>query len=292
MKQIAVVSGKGGTGKTVVTACFAALARQSCLVDCDVDAANLHLMLAPDLRSRHVFESGVSATIDLSKCTRCGSCRDACRFDAISSDYRIDPIACEGCGICYEVCRPGAVDLVKSRCGEWFLSETKYGPLVHARLGIAEENSGKLVTLIRKTAAETAVARGLDMVLIDGPPGIGCPVIATLSGVDLALVVTEPSVSGMHDLDRVLELAAHFGIPAAVMVNKHDLSPENTGKIAASCADRNVSVIGMIPFSPEVVVSVVQGKPLVESGPSAITDSIVTAWRKTCQLSSGRTSDG
>ncbi len=193
MKQIVVISGKGGTGKTVITASLAALARSKVMADCDVDAADLHLLLNPKIKEKHEFRSGKTAIIDKKLCQQCGKCIAACRFNAISEDFTVDPVSCEGCGFCSHICPAEAIEMRENISGEWFISDTRFGPLVHARLGIAEENSGKLVTLVRQKAKESAENRGLDWVIIDGAPGIGCPVIASLSGVDCALVVTEPT---------------------------------------------------------------------------------------------------
>src|SRR4030042_1695751 len=192
MKQIVVISGKGGTGKTVLTASFAALAKNKVMVDCDVDAANLHFLLQPVIKERHEFRSGKTARIDAEVCRQCGKCIDVCRFGAIGNDFTVDPISCDGCGLCSHVCFAGAITMEENLSGEWFISDTKYGPFVHAKLGIAEENSGKLVAKIRQIAKEIAEKQDLNYVIIDGPPGIGCPVVASLSGVDCALIGTAP----------------------------------------------------------------------------------------------------
>ncbi|NWF52770.1 MAG: 4Fe-4S binding protein, partial [Nitrospirae bacterium] len=209
MKQIVVISGKGGTGKTILTASFASLAKNKVMADCDVDAADLHLLLQPEIKERHEFRSGVTATIDKELCQGCGECISVCRFNAISEDFTVDPISCEGCTICSYVCPAGAIKLEENISGEWFVSETKYGPFVHAKLGIAEENSGKLVSVVRQKAKEIAEKENLDYVIIDGPPGIGCPVIASLANVDLAMIVTEPTLSGIHDMERVAQVSKH-----------------------------------------------------------------------------------
>jgi MinD superfamily P-loop ATPase len=230
MKEIVILSGKGGTGKTSIVASFAALAQSKVLADCDVDASDLHLLLSPSMKEESEFWSGQVAFIDKEKCTQCGLCQDLCRFEAID-DFKVDPISCEGCGFCSHVCPADAITMKESLSGRWFISETKYGPLVHARLGIAQENSGKLVALVRQHAKQIAERDGLDYIISDGPPGIGCPVISSLSGANLALLVTEPTLSGIHDLERVLSVCHHFGIPALVCVNKYNLNEDNTHQI-------------------------------------------------------------
>ncbi len=226
MKELVVISGKGGTGKTSILAAFASLAKGKVLCDADVDAADLHLIMDPRIMERHDFQSGHMAVINQDKCTQCGRCRDLCRWNAISEDFVVDPIACEGCGVCHYFCPEEAIDFPLNTCGEWFISDTRFGPMAHARLGIAEENSGKLVTLIRQQGKKLAEEKNLDLLLTDGPPGIGCPVIASLGGATAVLIVAEPTVSGRHDMERVAELAAFFKVPAIVCVNKFDLNPD------------------------------------------------------------------
>ena len=278
MKQITVISGKGGTGKTVLTASFAALARKACIVDCDVDAADLHLLLHPIVREKHIFRSGSTAKIEKSRCRECGDCIDVCRFAAISDDFVVDPVSCEGCGICSIVCPSQAITMEENLSGEWYVSTTKYGPFVHARLGIAEENSGKLVMKIRQAAQSIAKDERLDHVIIDGPPGIGCPVIASLSGVDLALVVTEPTIAGIHDMERVLDVTDHFSIPAKVVVNKYDINTENSKSIAGICRRRGVEVLAHLPFSEKIVQSVVKGIPMTEFSENGVARAISDLW--------------
>jgi len=264
MRQIAVISGKGGTGKTVVAGSLAALAGNKVMVDCDVDAADLYLLLHPEVKERHEFRSGQTAVIDKKLCDGCGKCLSACRFGAISPGFDIAPFSCEGCALCANICPRGAVRMEENVSGEWFVSDTKYGPFVHARLGTAQDNSGKLVAKIRQAAADLAQKQKRDYVIIDGPPGIGCPVIASLSGVDRALVVTEPTLSGLHDARRVMEVAEHFNIPVKLAVNKYDLNPAVTDKIEAFCRERGVPVIGRIVFDETVVKALAEGKPVVE----------------------------
>jgi MinD superfamily P-loop ATPase len=264
MKELVVISGKGGTGKTSLLAAFASLAKGKALCDADVDAADLHLIMDPRIKERHDFESGHAAVINRDTCTQCGLCRELCRWDAISEDFTVDPIGCEGCGVCYYFCPEKAIDFPLKTCGEWYLSETRLGPMAHARLGIAEENSGKLVSLIRKEGKKLAEKESLDLLLTDGPPGIGCPVIASLGGATATLIVAEPTVSGRHDMERVAELAAFFKVPAMVCVNKFDLNPDMGQAIETFARERNVTVMGRIPFDPVFTKAMVQGKTIFE----------------------------
>jgi MinD superfamily P-loop ATPase len=236
MKEIVVISGKGGTGKTSITASFAALNNGNCVVaDCDVDAADLHLILNPKIAQTTAFKSGYSASIRRIDCTQCGKCAKLCRYDAIHINewghYSVDPVVCEGCGVCVRFCPVNAVDFNEAVCGEWFVSETRFGAMVHARLGVAAENSGKLVTVVRNEAQKIALALNAEFLLIDGSPGVGCPVIASLTGADIAVIVTEPTVSGIHDLKRIVQLTQQFTIPAVVCVNKWDINPKVTDQI-------------------------------------------------------------
>ena len=279
MREITIVSGKGGTGKTVLTAAFAALANNACFVDCDVDAADLHLLLTPKVRQKHTFRSGKTARIDKKLCTGCGECVDICRFSAISSDFEVDGISCEGCAICSVICRSKAVTMDDNLSGEWYVSDTKYGPFVHARLGIAEENSGKLVTTIRRAAQEIADTKRLDYVINDGPPGIGCPVIASLSGVDLALIVTEPTLAGIHDMERIADLAAYFSIPVEVVINKYDINLKNTEAIGEICSRRKIRIAAQLPYSDTFTEAVVRGVPLPMYRRDKITEQIADLWQ-------------
>jgi MinD superfamily P-loop ATPase len=282
MKQIVIISGKGGTGKTVVTGAFAALAggRGKVMADCDVDAADLHLLLKPDIKERHEFKSGKTAVIDKKLCVKCGRCFSACRFSAISDDFSVDPVSCEGCAFCVHICPAGAITMEENISGEWFISETRFGPMVHARLGIAEENSGKLVSLVRKKAKETAESKRCDWVIVDGAPGIGCPVIASIAGVDLALVVTEPTLSGLHDADRVIRVTRHFGIKAELVINKYDLNIEMANQIEEYCGDNNIRIPGKISFDRSIVDAVVNGKTIMESAGERSKSEIVAIWNK------------
>ena len=277
MKEIVVLSGKGGTGKTSIVGSLAALAEDKALADCDVDAADLHLLLSPSERMRNEFWSGQVAHIDEDKCTECGLCQELCRFNAIE-DFRVDAVSCEGCGFCFHVCPVEAITMSERMAGYWFISDTRYGPLVHARLGVAQENSGKLVAVVRQQAKQIAEEQGLDYIISDGPPGIGCPVISSLSGAGLALLVTEPSLSGIHDLERVLGVCRHFGVSAMVCINKYDLNEENTRQIEDQCLSQGVEVAGRIPFDNVVTESIVQGVPVVEYSDGNVTREIERMW--------------
>lgn len=278
MRQIVVISGKGGTGKTVVTGSLAALAKNKVMVDCDVDAADLHLLLHPIIKERNEFKGGHTAVIDKNICQRCGKCAAACRFEAIRPDFTVESFSCEGCCLCARVCPEGAITMKQNIAGEWFISETRYGPFVHAKLGIAEENSGKLVAKIRQAAKDLAKKENLNYVIIDGPPGIGCPVIASLSGVDCALIVTEPTLSGLHDAERVIEVAKHFKVPVKLVINKHNLNTRMTEKIESFCAGRGISVIGKIAFDKAVVDSMVRGLTIVEHTDGYIKEELIKIW--------------
>ena len=264
MKELVVISGKGGTGKTSILAAFASLAEDKVLCDADVDAADLHLITDPKVQERYDFEAGHTAIVDLDKCSECGICRDLCRWDAISEDFKVNPIRCEGCGVCVYFCPEEAINFPLKTCGEWFLSDTRFGPMVHARLGIAEENSGKLVTLVRQEAKKLSEQEDLDLILTDGPPGVGCPVIASIGGASAVLIVTEPTVSGKHDMVRVAQLAAHFKVPGIVCVNKFDLNPAEARIIEDVARERDLTVLGRIPFDPIFTKAMVQGKNVFE----------------------------
>jgi len=266
MKQIAVVSGKGGTGKTSIVASLAALSRgRAVYADCDVDAPDLHLILLPQVQESHDFIGIKRAFIDSDKCVQCGSCQESCRFSAIQ-DFQVDQALCEGCGVCKLVCPAEAVEMKDCLAGHACISDTRFGPLVHAELFPGEEASGKLVAMVREMARNLAESRHMDLVLIDGSPGIGCPVIASLTGVDLALVATEPTITGEHDLDRILGVAAHFGIKTAICINKYDLNPEGAGRIEALAQERGIDVVGRLPYHTSVVEAMVAGQAVVERG--------------------------
>jgi len=279
MKEIVVLSGKGGTGKTTIVASFAALAKNKVLCDCDVDAADLHLLLKPQIKETHEFRSGQAAIIDEKLCTRCGLCEEVCRFEAIR-DLKVDPTACEGCGFCFHVCPAEAISMHENMAGLWFVSDTKYGPLVHARLGVAQENSGKLVNVVRQNARSIAQKEGLEYIITDGPPGIGCPVISSLSGASLALLITEPTLSGMHDLERVLGVCRHFRVPALVCINKYDLNEENTSQIERYCREQRVDIVAKLPFDNIITEALTKGCPVVEYLCGGIAQQLETLWSK------------
>jgi MinD superfamily P-loop ATPase len=284
MRQIVILSGKGGTGKTTVAAALAHLASQEAsivLADADVDAANLELVLSPQVQKQGEFIGGGVAVIDAELCIACGICHEVCRFEAIvpgDEIYAVDELGCEGCGACVYACPVEAIEMQEQLDGKWFRSQARYGPLFHAHLFAARENSGKLVTLIKNEARDLALERGADYLLVDGPPGIGCPVIAAISGMDLTLLVTEPTVSGAHDLERIVGVAQHFGVPAAVCINKHDLNPAKTEEIATWCAAQGVPIVGRIPFDHEVTRAMVQGKPITEHSDGAVTEELRRIW--------------
>jgi len=283
MKELVVLSGKGGTGKTVIVASFGALAQNKVMVDCDVDAADLHLLLQPEIVETNEFWSGKTAFIDRKFCTRCEICEQVCRFDAIKN-LKVNPISCEGCGFCFHVCPDNAIRMKPNLAGHWFISDTRYGPLVHARLGIAEENSGKLVAVVRQTARAIAQERGFDYILSDGPPGIGCPVISASAGMDLALHVVEPTISGVHDLERIMGTTDHFGIPSLVLINKADLNLARSEEIAAFCAGRGVEVVGRIPYDDVVTEAMVQGRPVTDYTDGPVTEALKEMWSRVSDL--------
>jgi len=286
MKQICIISGKGGTGKTVFAASFAALAEKKVMADCDVDAADLYLLLQPVIREKHEFYGGKVAIIDAAKCTQCGRCVEECRYSAIEN-FQVISAACEGCGVCHLVCEENAVEMKDRLCGQWFVSDTDYGPMVHARLGVAAENSGKLVTQVRQKTKQIAEERQLDLVVIDGPPGIGCPVLASLTGVDLALVITEPTLSGIHDMERIHEVCKKFSIRDAVCVNKFDINPEITGGIESWCRSQSVPLAGRVQFDRKVVESVSAGIPFVEHSNSETAHQIRIIYQNSLKFASG-----
>jgi len=282
MKQITVISGKGGTGKTTLVASFAALAENKVIADCDVDAPDLHLLLHPEIIKKEGFKGLKVAVMDKTLCTECGICEETCRFNAIAlteeSGYAVNPARCEGCGTCVFSCPQEALTLKERVSGYTFISKTKYGPMAHAQLNIAEEASGKLVTDVRNHAQQVAEKEQRELILIDGAPGIGCPVIASLTGVDLALIVTEPTMSGLHDLERILEVTRHFGIDSIVCINKYDINEENSKRITEFCRQRGIEVVGNIPYDSVVTEAMVAGKPVVEFSEGVVSDAIKDVW--------------
>lgn len=290
MKELVVISGKGGTGKTSIAAAFASLAGNAVLADCDVDAADLHIILEPKIRQASDFSGGKKASIITEKCIGCGKCANICRFGAVSLNgssngiiaktYTVDPVSCEGCKVCVEFCPTDAIKFDDAINGRWFISDTRFGPMVHAKLGIAEENSGKLVTLIRKEARRIANAQNKDLLIIDGSPGIGCPVIASITGADLVLVVTEPTLSGKHDLERVARLTANFGIKTLVCINKADINPEISRSISENAIKHGLKVIGNIPYDEAFTKAQIMKATLIEYTSGDIAEKVKTMWRE------------
>ncbi|NQE05967.1 Heterodisulfide reductase subunit A-like protein [ANME-1 cluster archaeon GoMg1] len=282
MKQITVISGKGGTGKTTLVASFAALAENKVIADCDVDAPDLHLLLHPEIIKKEEFKGLKVAVMDKTLCTECGICEETCRFNAIAltdeSGYAVNPARCEGCGACVFSCPQEAIVLKERVSGYTFISKTEYGTMAHAQLNIAEETSGKLVTEVRDRAQQVAEKEQRELILIDGAPGIGCPVIASLTGVDLALVVTEPTMSGLHDLERILDVTSHFGIGSVVCINKYDINEENSRRITEFCRQRGIEVVGNIPYDSVVTEAMVAGKPVIEFLEGRVSDAIKNVW--------------
>jgi MinD superfamily P-loop ATPase len=287
IQELVIVSGKGGTGKTSLAASFAVLSGKSVIADCDVDAADLHLVLNPSIRAWHSFSGGKEAVIRQEDCTSCGSCYDLCRFGAIKVEpgvmgepkFIVDPIACEGCGVCVWGCPVAAVDLVPKESGDWMVSDTQVGPLIHARLRVAAENSGKLVSVVRQQARRLAEEQGFRLVVIDGPPGIGCPAIASVTGASKALVVTEPTPSGEHDMERVIALLRHFSIPSWVCVNKWDLNPDMTERIEDRARAAGAMIAGRIRYDRAVTDSQMQQRAVVE-GHSRVAREIESVWAR------------
>jgi len=294
MKEIVVISGKGGTGKTSIVASFAALAEGAVLADCDVDAADLHLLLQPDIKQSHDFSGGKVASVITEKCIGCGKCEEVCNFDAaifngpandvVGITYTIDSIACEGCGVCVQFCPVDAIEFKDAINGKWFVSDTRFGPMLHAKLGIAEENSGKLVSLIRKEAKRIAAEQSKDLIIVDGSPGIGCPVIASITGADLVLAVTEPTIAAQHDLDRVAELTEHFKIPTVVCINKYDINVRIAKAIEKEALERNLKVVGKIAYDIAVTKAQIAAKSIVEYSNNGLKEQIVSLWESVLDM--------
>jgi len=280
-KEITVLSGKGGTGKTSVTAALAVLTKNAVFTDCDVDAPDLHMLLNPEVLETQEFKASRVAVMDEEKCVQCGKCEEYCRFGAIEK-LIIDPVLCEGCDVCAYICPVAAIELETRVSGYAFISKTKYGPMSHALLNPGEENSGKLVSLVRKNAKKVAEDENCDLIINDGPPGIGCPVIASVGGAGTGLIVVEPTLSGIHDMERALGLLNHFKIAALVCVNKYDINEENTDRIVKFCESNGVEVVGKIPFDQIVTEAMVAGKSVVEYSPeSNVSKAINEMWQRT-----------
>lgn len=283
-REIVMVSGKGGTGKTSVAAAFADLSADSVFCDCDVDAANLALVLGGREKEEHEFIASTRAQVDPVRCTGCGLCKDVCRFDAFEEPGVVLQESCEGCGLCSRVCPAQAIRMEPVLSGYWYVSETKKGPLIHARLEPGEENSGKLVTLVRQKAREIAQSTGRTTIVTDGPPGIGCPVIASISGADFAVVVTEPTLSGIHDLERILDVCRQFKVPAIVCINKYDIHEENSRRIERQCEEMGARLGAKIPYDESVPRAMVRGLPVTRYSCPA-SDSIRELWEKAASMS-------
>jgi len=278
MKQLAIISGKGGTGKTTLAAAFASMAENAVLADCDVDAADLHLILKPEIKETIEFSGSKIASKDEEKCIKCGKCREYCRFDAINEDLNLVEDRCEGCGVCEYVCPEDAITLRERKSGFACISETRFGPMSHAVLNTAEEASGKLVALVRNNARVLAKKYGKDLIIIDGPPGIGCPVISAISGADLVLIVTEPTLSGIYDMERILGVANHFNIPAVVCINKFDINHENTLIIEEYCDENGLEVVGKIPYDETPTKAMIQEKTIIELSDSEFSNNVKNIW--------------
>ncbi|MBD3289597.1 (4Fe-4S)-binding protein [candidate division KSB1 bacterium] len=279
MKEIVIISGKGGTGKTTITAALASLVKNNVIADCDVDAADLHLILNPDIRQQEDFFSGKTAFIRQGDCTQCGKCVEVCHFDAISPDFVVDPVSCEGCGVCVAFCPAYAIDFNQNLCGQWFISKTRFGSLVHAKLGIAEENSGKLVSLVRKQAKQMAKKENAEYIIVDGAPGVGCPVISSITGASAVIVVTEPTLSGLHDMKRVVSLAGDFfQLSTFLCVNKADLNPDITEKMMEFCDTNGVHFAGRVPYDESTTRAMVEGKNIFEFKPGPAAAAIREIW--------------
>jgi MinD superfamily P-loop ATPase len=289
LKEIVVISGKGGTGKTSIVASFAGLAKDPVLADCDADAADLHLILEPKVMQSSNFSAGKHASIVTAECVGCGRCRDVCRFGAIHLDgekndvvektFTVDPVSCEGCKVCVEFCPVNAIEFNDSVNGQWFISDTRFGTMVHAKLGVAQENSGKLVTLIRREAKRIAADQRRTFIIVDGSPGIGCPVIASITGADLALVVTEPTLSGQHDLQRVAELTANFRIPTLICINKADINPQIAGEIEDDARRRGLKVAGRIRYDKAFTKAQIMACSVIEYTGGAVSEELRALWR-------------
>jgi MinD superfamily P-loop ATPase len=300
LKEIVVISGKGGTGKTSIVAAFAALAKNAVFADCDVDAADLYLVLAPDIKQTHDFSGGKRASVITEKCVGCGRCEKVCNFnapvfngpanDVVGKTYTIDPIACEGCSVCVQFCPVNAIKFENVINGQWFISNTRFGPMVHARLKPTEENCGKLISLIRKQAKQIATEQKKDLIIVDGSPGIGCPVIASISGADFVLAVTEPTVAAQHDLNRVIELTEHFKIPTAICINKFDINREVAKAIEDKVNQKSLKVIGKVAYDIAVTKAQIAAKSIVEYPSDSLKDQVISLWESVLDMLNSRRS--
>jgi MinD superfamily P-loop ATPase len=288
MKEITILSGKGGTGKTSITAALASLAQNAVLCDNDVDAADLHLILKPEILEEHVFEGAWVVQINQETCTRCGICIDHCRYGAIyrnNGSFTINPFQCEGCRLCERICPARAIKSKRSDKNSWYISNTRFGKMVHARMAPGEENSGKLVSLVRFEAKKIARANNLDYIINDGPPGIGCSAISSITGSDFVLLVIEPSKSGLHDAKRVFELVGNFNIPMAAIINKYDLNADITTETETFLEEQKIPLLTKIPFDKKFVEAMIEEKSIIEfndeSQPSML---IKTIWEQLVNL--------
>lgn len=280
MKQLTVISGKGGTGKTSITAAFASLAKNAVFADGDVDAADLHLIFNPRIKKTIQFHGLNIADIDKDNCIDCKKCFESCKFDAITKHIELIKESCEGCGVCSYICPVQTINMIKRTSGFAYISDTRFGPLAHAVLNTAEEASGKLVTVVRENAKKIAKEKKKNLIIIDGPPGIGCPVIASLTGVDLVLVVTEPTLSGIHDLERILDVTNHFNIPAVVCINKYDINIDNTKKIELFCNKKKIAIVGKTPYDTVITKAMINQKNVIEFSDGKTSDTIIEMWNK------------
>ncbi len=280
IKELVIISGKGGTGKTSISGSFAALSESKVMADCDVDAADLHIIMNHKVLSDESFSTSRKAVIDPDACISCGKCAELCRFDAITDDFKVKTLSCEGCGVCAAFCPAEAIKMADHESGRWFISETDKGPLVHACLGMAEGNSGKLVALLRKKAREIAEEKGYNLIIVDGSPGTGCPVIASVTGASYLLIVTEPTVSGLHDLKRALELAAHFRVKSGVCVNRADINSDVASEIEKYCVSTGIDFLGTIPYDKDVTRAQIAGKSVVEHSEGPASKSIKELWNR------------
>lgn len=288
MKEITVISGKGGTGKTSLTAALTAAGSDVVICDCDVDAADLHLILNPEIGETHVFEGAWSATINPDKCSDCGICAENCRFEAITlnekNKLQVNPFSCEGCRLCERLCPAEAITSKRSKANHWFVSDTRMGPMVHARMGPGEENSGKLVTRIRRAGRDLALKQNRKYMLNDGPPGTGCATIASVTGADAVLLILEPSITSLHDADRVIQLVQQFNIPIYALINKASINPELSKKITGFLQAKEIDLLGEIPFDKSIVEAMISGLSINEYQPdSRISKTICFAWDRLTQ---------